>query len=374
VGFEIPLWRAVAIYRIASLGYASVLLVAGFPDYRHPLGGLIVLAVMAAWTGYAIYAFADPRRRGRPLLLADLAVAAGCLLATTWVETARQIAEGEPTLPASWVAGTVLAWAVSGKRRGAIAAFVIAVTGLAVRELAGEGFGPTQATVNGIVLIFLTGIVVGHGAELAVVAEERLARATEIEAATRERDRLARRIHDSVLQVLTLVQRRGGELGGEAAELGRLAGEQEAALRALIGSHGGPPDNGDQADLRPLLGSHASMTVTVSMPASPVRLSLRTAREIDAAVVAALDNVRRHCGDGVRAWVLLEQDEHGVTVSVRDEGPGMPPDRLAAAEAAGRLGVAQSIRGRVRDLGGTVVVTSAPGEGTDIEMCVPAGA
>ena len=49
-----------------------------------------------------------------------------------------------------------------------------------------------------------------------------------------ERARLARAVHDGVLQVLTLVQRRGTELGGEAAELGRLAGEQEAALRALV--------------------------------------------------------------------------------------------------------------------------------------------
>ena len=41
-------------------------------------------------------------------------------------------------------------------------------------------------------------------------------------------------VHDGVLQVLALVQRRGLELGGEVAELGRLAGEQEVALRALV--------------------------------------------------------------------------------------------------------------------------------------------
>jgi signal transduction histidine kinase len=69
--------------------------------------------------------------------------------------------------------------------------------------------------------------------------------------------------------------------------------------------------------------------------------------------------------------VLLETGEDGVTVSVRDEGPGMSADRLAAAEADGRLGVAQSIRGRIRDLGGTVSVVSAPEGGTEIEMSVP---
>ena len=47
-------------------------------------------------------------------------------------------------------------------------------------------------------------------------SEARLQHVAELEAATRERERLARGIHDSVLQVLALVQRRGAELGGEA--------------------------------------------------------------------------------------------------------------------------------------------------------------
>ncbi|NVI92674.1 ATP-binding protein, partial [Actinomadura sp. BRA 177] len=95
------------------------------------------------------------------------------------------------------------------------------------------------------------------------------------------------------------------------------------------------------------------------------------AREVAAAVAAALDNVRRNCGDGARAWVLLEDGEGEVTVSVRDDGPGMPAGRLDEAAADGRLGVAQSIRGRVADLGGTAAVFSAPGEGTEIELTVP---
>ena len=79
-------------------------------------------------------------------------------------------------------------------------------------------------------------MVVGHLARLAAEVETERRHVLEVEAANRERERLARDIHDSVLQVLALVQRRGAEVGGEAAELGRLAGEQEAALRALVGA------------------------------------------------------------------------------------------------------------------------------------------
>ena len=52
-------------------------------------------------------------------------------------------------------------------------------------------------------------------------------------------------------------------------------------------------------------------------------------------------------------------------------GPGMPAGRLEQAEAEGRLGVARSVRGRVEDLGGTVTVVSAPGQGTEVELRVP---
>jgi signal transduction histidine kinase len=41
---------------------------------------------------------------------------------------------------------------------------------------------------------------------------------------------------------------------------------------------------------------------------------------------------------------------------------------LAVAEAEGRIGVAQSITGRLRDLGGSAVLTTSPGAGTEIEL------
>jgi signal transduction histidine kinase len=251
-----------------------------------------------------------------------------------------------------------------GRRRGAIAAILLGACDLSVR-------GPIrQSTIDGTVLMLLAGVAVGHVARLAVEAQERLQRAVELEAATRERERLARGIHDSVLQVLALVQRRGTALGGEAAELGRLAGQQEVALRALVTTADAVPADGP-VDLRGLINGYATATVTIAAPAHPVPLPAHTAGELAAAVGAALANVEQHCGPDARAWVLVETDDEAVTVSVRDEGPGIAAGRLDEAVADGRLGVAQSIRGRIRDLGGTVSITSAPGQGTEVELRVP---
>jgi signal transduction histidine kinase len=86
-------------------------------------------------------------------------------------------------------------------------------------------------------------------------------------------------------------------------------------------------------------------------------------------VRAAVDNALSHGGG--RAWVLVEDEPAAVTVSVRDDGPGIEPGRLEQAEQEGRMGVARSIRGRVAALGGTVEVVSTPGQGTEVELRVP---
>ncbi|NUR30843.1 MAG: hypothetical protein HOV83_34180, partial [Catenulispora sp.] len=96
------------------------------------------------------------------------------------------------------------------------------------------------------------------------------------------------------------------------------------------------------------------------------------------AVAAALDNVRVHGGPGAdglgaRAWILVEDELDGVVVTVRDDGPGIPEGRLDEARRAGRLGVAHSIEGRLREVGGRIDVVSVPGQGTEIEMRVPRG-
>lgn len=361
---EGPFWRAIAVFRVASLAYAVVLMIQ-HEGYAHPAIGWLVMGVMALWTGAATFAYSIAALRGWPLLVIDMLVTVACLLSTPYVQEGMQGVVGTMPVPATWVAAPVLAWAVYGGRRlGAVAAAIVAAVDLWLRIQVGA-----EVLLNGAVLLFLSGVVVGHVARLAKQAEARMQRAVEMEAAQRERDRLSRGIHDSVLQVLAMVQRRGLEIGGEAAELGRLAGEQEAALRELIAV---APQPSGSTDLRALLLRYGTAQVTVSTPATPLVLPTAVAEETAAAVRAALDNVREHCGPDARAWVFAEEGDGSVMVTVRDEGPGIPEGRLAGAEADGRLGIAQSIRGRVADVGGWVSIVSAPGEGTEIEITVPA--
>jgi signal transduction histidine kinase len=377
VNVQASLWRSIAVFRVASLAYAALLLVVDRANYAHLGWAWAVLAAMAAWTAFTTAAYAVPARRTRPLLAADLVVTVAALASTAFLQYPSAVAKAAMPVTATWVAGPVLAWAVAGGiRAGVAAALVLGACDLTLRHQSLASAYKSPA-LNGTVLLLLAGVVVGYVSTLAARTERAVQRATEIEAASRERERLARGIHDSVLQVLALVQRRGAEVGGEAAEIGRLAGEQEAALRALIAADGDGGAAGDGAlasgevDLRTLLTHEASASVSVVTPAGPVLLPGREAREVTAAVHAALDNVRRHCGAAARAWVLVDDEGAAVTVTVRDDGPGIAPGRLALAAADGRLGVSQAICGRMRDLGGSAQVTSAPGTGTEVRLRLP---
>jgi signal transduction histidine kinase len=371
VGLQAPLWRALAAFRFASLAYAAALIAVDHANYSRLIAAWAVLAAMIAWTALTSVAYSAPTLRTPALLTADLAVTAAALLSTAFLQHPSDVSAGAMPVTATWVAGPVLAWAVaSGIRGGMASAAILGACDIALRRpsLTAISHG---SQLSGPIMLMLAGVFVGYLSRLAARAELALQRATEIEAASRERERLARGIHDSVLQVLALVQRRGAEAGGEAAEIGRLAGEQETALRNLIAAGGEAPPTGE-LDTRALLSAEGTASVSVITPAEPVWLAAETARELASAVRAALDNVRQHCPEGTRAWVLVEDEGGDVTVTVRDEGQGIAPGRLAEAEADGRLGVKHAICGRVRDLGGSATVTSAAGTGTEVRLRIPA--
>lgn len=374
--YLVALWRTVAIFRVAALAYAALTVSQNFPAYRHPFGGWVVLGVMAAWTLYTVARFPPPNppaaARARTIpLVADLCVTAGCVLATHWVESAPRLLVGESPIAVMWMGGPVLAWAVAyGRRAGLFAGAVIGLCNFLIHTPQ-SAYSLSQLTFAPGLLL-LTGAALGHLARLAARAQDALERGTRLEAAARERDRLARDIHDSVLQVLARVQRQGLAAGGEAAELGRLAGEQEAALRVLVGIGAADPEPSyGLRDIRVLISTLAAATVTVAAPATPVLLPTDTADELLLALRAALDNVAHHCPPETHVWILIEDEPTQVTVFLRDDGPGFAPGHLDKAVEAGRLGVAQSILGRIRELGGTAHISASPGEGTEVELRLP---
>ncbi len=382
---EQPLWRALTAYRILTMLYAILLAVFGRDKYERPWVAIAFLTVMALWTLATLPKVAGAVACTKRFLGTDLALALAGILLTPLADFQAQHMDG-PTLPSIWTAGSVLAFAIKGGWRwAAFASTFVAAANLVERA------EPSRDTLHNVLLVWVASIAIGYVVEVARASERTLARALEIEAATRERERLARDIHDSVLQVLAMVQRRGTAIGGEAAELGRMAGEQEVALRTLVSSGLVPPtrvsedaamgavvrtvetddDEPGETDLRALLAPHAGSRVSFAEPGAPVLLAPAAAMELAAAVSAALDNVRVHAGESALAWILVEDWPDEVIVTVRDDGPGIPEGRLAQAEGEGRLGVALSIRGRLRELGGTADLISVPGQGTEVELKVP---
>jgi signal transduction histidine kinase len=368
---QAPLWRSIAVFRGASLAYAAILLLIRPADYSHWGWAWGVLAAMAVWTAVSTVAYSVPARRTWPLLVTDLLITVAALLSTLVLQTPHALRLGVMPVTATWLAGPALAWAVvGGVWAGAGAAVIIGGCAVLLRDpTSSQTSGGT--VLDGPIILLMAAMIAGYITTLTRRAEQALQQATEMEAASRERERLARSIHDSVLQVLAMVQRRGLEAGGEAAEIGRLAGEQEAALRALVTGDGLVFVPAGELDLAAQLSRDASALVEVITPAEPVLLEERTAQETAAAVREALDNVRRHCGQSAKAWILIDDEGDAVSVTVRDDGPGIAPGRLSEAAAEGRLGVSHAISGRIRDLGGSADIVSTPGAGTEVRLRVP---
>ncbi len=377
--------RGLDVFRPLAVLYAALLAWQRHTDMVRPWLAWVVLAVLLAWSLGLLLV----RRRTLTLVVVEVALSVGAILATLGVESAESIARGQFTLPTIWVAGAVTGAAVlGGARAGLLAAAVVSVADLV------EVRHPTQGTVHNIVLLVLLGGLIGLAVDLARTALVRHDQMLLEQERLRERERLARVVHDGVLQTLAFIHRRGEEIGGPAAELATLAAEQERSLRRLVSdvaldplsvgaepgeTAGAPPATRGPAtedhhtDLRALLSAHEGDRVSVSVPADPVPLPDDRAAEVDAAVAAALDNVVRHAGPHARAWVLLEAGRGVVAVTVRDDGVGADPVVLADAAGRGRMGVSRSIRGRVEDLGGTATWTTRPGRGCTVHLEVPDG-
>ncbi|MFH8239583.1 sensor histidine kinase [Streptomyces sp. NPDC018321] len=84
----------------------------------------------------------------------------------------------------------------------------------------------------------------------------------------------------------------------------------------------------------------------------------------------ALANVREHAGAATAALTLTLLDDQAV-LDVTDDGHGFDPAALPDAPAGVRGHGLPAMRARLRQLGGTLTVESAPGEGTVLSAAVP---
>jgi signal transduction histidine kinase len=244
-----------------------------------------------------------------------------------------------------------------GERRSQLAALVLVVAGIAVfvdRNAAGHA---STLLAPGAVAVAIL-LVVGPWA-WRLTRERDAERAERVR--TEERADLAARVHDSVLQTLTLIQK-------DPSDARRLARRQERELRAWLYPDREPTAEGTLADavesaaaeIEELHGVRVEVVRTGDVPLDePGRALVLAARE-------AMANAAHHSGvDEVS--VFLDAGDEGVSLWIRDRGAGFDP----AAVAADRRGLAESIRGRMERVGGSASIVSAPGEGTEVELRLP---
>src|SRR3954452_6282926 len=123
-GFQAPLWRAIAAYLIRPLVYATILVIGNFPHYALPTAAWPVLEIMAGWTVFTTYAYANPARRRPPLLVAGLVLTAAALAASVPIGGRAPAGAARPPLAVSRRVAAVPAGGVAGGGRGGIAAAV----------------------------------------------------------------------------------------------------------------------------------------------------------------------------------------------------------------------------------------------------------
>ncbi|GAA2515279.1 PspC domain-containing protein [Streptomyces gobitricini] len=182
-----------------------------------------------------------------------------------------------------------------------------------------------------------------------------------------ERAEVAAHVHDSVLHTLTLIQRHAEEPG----EIRRLARAQERELRNWLYRPEGTGKDEDQepdtlaeavkrtaAEVEDKHGVPLEVVVVGDCPLDEgLAAQMQAARE-------AMVNAAKYGGGGGAVQVYAEVEGRTVFVSVRDRGPGFDLD----AVPADRMGVRESIIGRMQRNGGTARLRSVPGDGTEVEL------
>jgi Signal transduction histidine kinase len=209
-----------------------------------------------------------------------------------------------------------------------------------------------------------TAVVVGGIAVIAAPYITVLARELQNERRERirqeERAEVAAHVHDSVLHTLTLIQRNAHD----PREVLRLARSQERELRNWLYQ---PKEDADATVAAAVRRAAAEVEDEHGVPIEIVcvgdaDLTPRLNALVQAARQAMVNAAKYAEAPVVSVYAEVEPDE--VTVFVRDRGKGfdldaVPPDRM---------GIRESIIGRMERNGGSARVRTAPGEGTEVTL------
>jgi signal transduction histidine kinase len=321
-----------------------------------------------------------------PLVVVLVVTTVG-LLVGPWAYLAATRLEGETAAGRIVRRVLVVGGALAGA--GLVAAATVAASGREGPDAAGP-VAMFAILVAG--LLTLVGVVVFPWLFLLArtVTRERAARVR-----AEERAEVATHLHDSVLQTLTLIQKRRGDPG----EMARLARHAERELRGwLYGapdtatgarSTGGPPRRSPGPPQDDLVGALRAAAAEVEdrhgvavelVAVGTCRLDER-ARAVAGAAAEALTNAAKHAGVP-RVSLFAEVADGRVLVVVRDRGRGFdpaagspggfggPPGWSPGGQGGGR-GIPDSIVGRMRRQGGEAAIRSAPGAGTEVELRMP---
>ncbi len=249
-------------------------------------------------------------------------------------------------------------------------AWLRVVAGLALAVGALWWFATADPDVDPVLrLVTVPVAIVGGTALLLAPWWLRLIRQVRVERERRvrefERAEIAAHLHDSVLQTLTLIRARADDPEAVA----RLARAQERDLRSYLYQERRSTAESVAAALAEAVaqvedrqGVEIEIVTVGDAPSTP---ALRAAV---GAVAEAATNAARHAVGPYS--VYAEVTPRAFEAFVRDGGPGFDP----AAIPEGRLGIRESIVGRVARFGGTATIASSPGGRTEVAVAVQADA
>ncbi len=183
---------------------------------------------------------------------------------------------------------------------------------------------------------------------------------------SQERAEVAAHLHDSVLQTLTLMQKRADD----PREVAALARRQERELRSWLFGRARPASESFAAALEEVAteveDAHGVPVEVVAV--GDARLE-NGAEAVVAAAREAVTNAAKFAPDSGPVALYAEADDERLQVFVRDRGPGFDPKAIPGD----RRGVRESIIARMERHGGRAEIHSQAGEGTEVELVLKRG-